>query len=316
MFQYQCSVLVVQYNPSFEKIKRTLNSIICQENCTFEIIIADDGSKNTYFEQTEQYLLEKNVKQYQFIKNNVNQGTVKNILSGLKVAKGKYVRVIAPGDMLYNNRTLCDIVAFMEKNNAKEIFGKMVSFQEKNDDVLFLNQNIPRNVIPYKENNEKLIKKYLVEYGDNISGASFTWETEYYLECLTRICDKVIYLEDCINIFTIYDGHSIFYFDQYVTWYEYGTGISTKGNDKWVLLIWEDWKSFFDELNIRYPGDKVILRTKRYWDMRKKRNFIGKIVDNLVYIKRYMYYKTNENKGVISKDENLDKESFKRFYYS
>ena len=312
MSQYQCSVVIVQYYPSLEKIKRTLNSILCQKNCSYEIIIADDGSENTYFKEIEKYFQNIQFKDFKLVENKINGGTVKNILSGLAVATGKYVRVIAPGDMLYNNMTLSHIIDFMDKNDAKEIFGKMVCFQETEKNVEFFSKSIPVDIKPYVDDDKEKIKKNLLNYGDNISGASFTWNREYYTECLNRICNKVIYLEDCINLFTIYDGHSIFYLDEYVTWYEYGTGISTKGSDKWTLLIWKDWKAFFQILYSRFSNDLELRRAKKYWDTRKKRGLLGKVIDNILHIDRFIYYKFKGKPDAINEDD-IDKESLFEF---
>ena len=42
----QIAVEVLTYNSDLEKLKLTLNSILIQKNIDFEIIIADDVSKN------------------------------------------------------------------------------------------------------------------------------------------------------------------------------------------------------------------------------------------------------------------------------
>ena len=55
MEQYECSVVIVQYNPMWEKLKRTLNSVISQKKCDFEVIVADDGSKDTCFDKVISY---------------------------------------------------------------------------------------------------------------------------------------------------------------------------------------------------------------------------------------------------------------------
>ena len=207
MNQYICSVIIAQYNPVWDKVKRTLNSVLNQKECNYEIIIADDGSKYPCFEKTEKYFQERGFQNYQIVRNEVNGGTVKNIISGIRVATGKYVRVIAPGDMLYSDDTLNKIVNFMEERRAKEMFGKMAMFEQSNAEINIINKQVPFDFRPYLSKNINSIKRHLLILGDNISGASYTWDREYYLECLMRIFDKVVYLEDCTSAYTIFDGH-------------------------------------------------------------------------------------------------------------
>ena len=38
------SICVLTYQPNYEKLFMTLTSIICQQGCSYEIIIADDGT--------------------------------------------------------------------------------------------------------------------------------------------------------------------------------------------------------------------------------------------------------------------------------
>ena len=283
MKRYECSVIVVQYNPSWENIKQTLNSIISQEDCKYEIIMTDDGSEETYFDRAENYFREKTFRDYRLVRNKKNQGTVKNIISGLEVANGKYVRTIAPGDMLYNTRTLKNTVEFMEKNQAKEIFGKVVCFQQDDDKLTTFINSIPRDIKPYKEQNRKKIYKNLIRFGDNISGASYAWDREYHLDLLKKIEGQVKYLEDCVSTFTILDGYDILYLDEYVTWYEYGTGISTNASEKWTIRLAKDWVGFYSVLIKCGFSNWGIHRAKMYFRMGLNRTILGKIVKNILF---------------------------------
>lgn len=289
MKQYECSVVIVQYNPVWEKLKRTLKSVISQNDCEYEIIIADDGSRDTCFDKTRDFFEKCDFLDYRLIANESNGGTVKNIISGIEVAKGKYVRVIAPGDMLYSNTTLKKIVNFMDENHAKEAFGRMAVFEHKDGEIKIVRKQVPFNLSPYKKKQRENIKKHLLVFGDNISGASYTWDREYYLECLRRITGKVIYLEDCTNAYTVYDGHEIYFIDEFVTWYEHGTGISTSNNLKWTSILTKDWISFFEEMKDRYPHDSYIKRAYLYYRMSQKGFLLDKILKNILFIRRYVF---------------------------
>lgn len=310
MKQYECSVVVVQYNSSWEKVKRTLNSIINQRECHYEIIVADDGSKSTGFDKIREFFKQNDFLNYQLIDNKENMGTVKNVISGIKVATGKYVRVIAPGDMLYSNVTLRKIVDFMNENQAKEMFGKMAFFNEEDGKIEFISQQAPCNFRPYRSKDLKSIKKHLLVLGDNISGASYTWERNYYLECLMRIEGKVTYLEDCVNAYTIYDGHEIYFMDEFVTWYEYGTGISTSKSNKWTRIIEKDWILFLERMLERYPGDSYIRKARLYYKISYKGTLLSKIIKNLLFFNRFIYSRfrakfLNEIKNEVVEKENV-----------
>lgn len=289
MGTYQCSVVVVQYNPIWGKLKRTLDSIIGQKDCEFEIIVADDGSKDNLSQQLKEYFDRHEFKDYQLVMNETNGGTVKNVISGLEASKGKYVRAIAPGDLLYSKDTLSHIVAFMEQHQAKEMFGKMAFYEYDHQGIKLLPKQVIFDVTPYQKHEKKRIKQHLLLLGDNISGASYTWERDYYLECLRRIEGSVIYLEDCASLCTVYDGYSIHFMDEYVTWYEYGSGISTSKSNKWTDILAKDWISFYERMLERYPGDRSIKKARYYYELSRKGFLSNKLWKNIVFAKRYIY---------------------------
>ena len=51
--KYDISVIIVTYNPKWEKLRTTILSILFQKNINIEIIVSDDGSKNNLFEQQQ-----------------------------------------------------------------------------------------------------------------------------------------------------------------------------------------------------------------------------------------------------------------------
>ena len=315
MKKYKCSVVIVQYNPIWEKLKRTLKSVIGQQECDYEIVIADDGSKNPCFDKTRDFLDKNGFCNYQLISNENNQGTVKNIISGLEVAQGKYVRVIAPGDMLYSHTTLQKIVSFMDEHSAKEVFGRMAFFTYDEGKINIINKQVPIDLEPYKKRDRESIKKHLFILGDNISGASYTWDRDYYLECLMRIAGRVIYLEDCTNAYTVYDGHDIYFMDEFVTWYEDGTGISTSKNVKWTAILTKDWISFFNEMENRYPHDSYIKRTRLYYQMSQKGFLLDKILKNILFIERYIFSRFMAQAIDDKKYEQVEKKYILEYFY-
>ena len=69
MSNYEISVLVLQYNPSFEAVKRTIHSILKQQNIRFEIVVADDGSTEDYLEKLKELFAKHAFDNYTLVKN-------------------------------------------------------------------------------------------------------------------------------------------------------------------------------------------------------------------------------------------------------
>ena len=157
--QYKMTVLVLQYNPKFDDLIITLRSIIRQTGTTYQIVITDDGSVNDYFKETESWFKENGFTEYVLVKNEINQGTVKNICAGLEKASGKYVKLISPGDSLYCDSTVETVVYEMEKNQAIFAFGKL-AFYSLDNELKIYNERRPYSVKPYLKNDFALIKKH------------------------------------------------------------------------------------------------------------------------------------------------------------
>jgi len=235
--KYDMSVVVLCYEPDTQSLKNTLNSIIRQENCKYEIIIADDGSKKEYFSEIRQWLNDQNIKNVVFVKNEKNGGTVKNFISGLLVAQGKYVKDISPGDYLYSKDVLYSIVKYMDEYKSKVCFGNAVYYYEENGKLQLKGKQNPVDLKPYKTNNKKIIKKNYIYFQDYILGACFAFERECILKYATLISPYVLYAEDISVICMVYDGISVDYLEKDIIWYECGSGISTSGNSKWNNIL-------------------------------------------------------------------------------
>ena len=67
MYKYDFSVIVVTYNAIWDKLKLTLDSIIRQSFENFEIVMADDGSKEDVFDKVEAFFAENNFTRYRIL---------------------------------------------------------------------------------------------------------------------------------------------------------------------------------------------------------------------------------------------------------
>ena len=116
-YPFLVSVCVTTYKPDYADLGLTLESILRQKNCSFEIIIADDGT-------------EWNFNAYKIVRAPKNYGTVHNTLAACLVARGKYIKDISPGDYLYADTVLADMAAFMEAGSCEAAFGRACYYRE------------------------------------------------------------------------------------------------------------------------------------------------------------------------------------------
>mgnify|MGYP000552217109 FL=1 len=122
-YKYNVSVIVLTYNPDIAKLRSTLFSIIIQKNIDFEIIIADDGSNDDYYDNVLKFFEQNKFINFSIIKNNTNMGIVNNYYNALKRSNGEYIYGISPGDMLYDTNVLLNLYDFAKNKNAEICFG-------------------------------------------------------------------------------------------------------------------------------------------------------------------------------------------------
>ena len=240
------SVIVITYHPSFEKLKKTLYSIIIQEDINFEIIVADDGSEQNFFSEINEWFKQNKFEQYKLVENKKNQGTVKNIISALQVASGRIVKCISPGDFLYDKKTLFKYKKHMENEQLYVCFGKTAYFSINGKECQFYSKHNPTDLSVYRKRNQKKILRNYIAYADFPVGASFVVDRTVFQKYISIISDKVTYCEDTSYLMMINDGYEMGFLDEYIVWYEYGSGISTQVSSKWKKIIDNEVKSVYE----------------------------------------------------------------------
>ncbi len=243
---YEVSVILLTYNPNVQSLKHTINSIIKQENISVQLIIADDGSKTFPYKEIENYLNEKAFQDYIIVNNAVNEGTVKNYMSGITRASGKYIKAISPGDFLYDTKCLRKMIDYMEQYVYKLCFGKAICYCKEENQYRCIPCQNPVDLKVYKNRNEKKILKNYYIYQDYALGANFIVEKVLLKNSLEKIETVVKYAEDTSVLYMLANGEKIGFFDDYIVWYEYGTGISTQANDKWKRILYNENKAVYE----------------------------------------------------------------------
>ena len=243
--RYDCTVVVGTYNSDLSKLYNTLLSIIKQKNIYLQIVVSDDGSSNFEKELLEKWFEKNLVRDYKIVTSKVNTGTVKNVIRGVKAADAGIIKLISLGDLLYDEHALYKMVSFMKKENLKLAFGKGAYYSHEDDNIRLYDFWNPKDLEPYKARNKLKIQKNYLLYRDYVLGALFVTDKTLLLNYLTKIDGLVKYAEDCSVIMMIADGIEIGFFDEFLIWYEYGSGISTNGSKVWEERIRNDNNNCF-----------------------------------------------------------------------
>lgn len=253
--QYDISMIVMTFNPDYDKLFQTLYSLIGQKDIRMQIVVTDDGSDNFSKEKVENWFAKKNFTEYTIICNLENRGIVWNVCSALEEVKGKYIKCISPGDYLYNETTLKKLFDYMEKKNSKVCFGKSVFYNVEDDNLKcnVVNKSNPRNTKPYMDEVQTRLKKNYLLYKDFIVGASLCFETSLVKKYMKKLCSRVIYTEDSVVFLYIADDIRVDFYDDYIIWYEFGVGISTCKNAEWAEKLKSDIKNAYTILKEEHP---------------------------------------------------------------
>ncbi len=297
------SVIVCCYNPDLGKLKETIISIIKQKKIEFEIIISDDGSKIDFFNDIKCFcdsLGILNIK-YNFLKQNV--GTVKNIISALKISKGIYSKVISPGDYLYDENSLKNYYDVFIKQNADLVFGKAVYYSIEDE---ILDRKAPLSRFTY---NKYFVNKNVLVYKDYILGASIACKTALELEFLEEIENDVRLVEDYpLTALLIVNNYKLAASKENLIWYECGLGVSTQMGSFNILN--KDFVSFDKYLDKEYSENKLVKKSlafKSYnLDTKKLKFFkyLFKFPDFYLYkVGRLFHYKNSKKINIVNKNK-------------
>lgn len=239
------SFVVTTYKPDLMKTLVTLESLIIQKNIESEIIIVDDGSNSDIWDSVIKYLKQRNYSNYSISISDINEGTVKNYLRGVKLAKGMFVRGMSPGDYLIEENTISKWIKEIKSSNLKWSFCNVVNYKRNGNSFELLKLNAhPQEIKPYFKRDHNTILWNYVIYDDVISGASMIYDRKLLEKYLNEIQGEIIYTEDTMIKLLIMEGYDGYCYDSEALFYEYGSGISTNKETsyKWSKLIAKDFE--------------------------------------------------------------------------
>ena len=258
------SVIIPTFNSDLDKTILTLKSVMKQKFSDFEIIVVDDGSEINILEEVSKFLDDSNYFNYKLIRNRENEGTVKNLLSAIEKADGLYIKALGPGDLLYNEKTLSNLNAFIIDSGVSIGFGGMRSYIFEEGKVIKHSFSAPKNKKVYKTTScsPLLQLRNLLILGDWISGSTMFFEKTFIQKYLTALSEKAKtkYCEDLVVVLGLLEGICPCYIDKDIIWYEYGSGLSTSGNQTYSDLLHRDHIQFRSFLACNYPSNNVVRR--------------------------------------------------------
>ena len=232
------------YNPDWKKCVLTLDSIIGQKDIDLELIVVDDGSSNNLFQNFESYLKDKGFENYKLIAHENNQGTVKNYYDGVSNASGKFVKLISPGDALYNEKTLSDWVKVLKESGKCWSFAEAAYYSYIDDKTQIIKCPVaPRVIDCYLLDNSDECRWNYIVLEDLPLGAAILCDRIIFSDYLHRIADKVIYSEDLSFMLMMYNNIIPFYYPENTMIYEFGCGVSTTSDNKWRIRFHNDLKN-------------------------------------------------------------------------
>lgn len=305
--KYQVSIIILTYNPNLKKLIRTVNSVVSQKNINFEIIISDDGSKNDCFSDVKSVFDEKGFVDYYFNKNAKNVGTVKNIISGVSQANGKYVYLISPGDMLYDDNVIKEFFDFSEMKNSKITFGQYLCYMEDSDNVIIKAGNdSPKNTLVYSKGFNNYKNSFLLN--DYLVGPTYFREKETFIELVQEISKYSIYVEDTTTtILALAKNIPIHYYPEKIVWYEKGFGISQGIGNGWGKKVEDDIINTFKEISKMYPKDRVVKAGYHYRNSQNKKDFIKNLFKYpCISIRKYINSTVNKGNDVLFTEQDRE----------
>ena len=253
MAAYDISVYVLIYRPDYEKLFITLTSVIQQKGCRYEIILADDGSEDFRQQEIEQWMYARNFSDYTIVRSSANRGIVHNEMNALRVARGRYVKYISPGDYLYSEHVLAGMLRFMETEGFRLAFGRACYYRQSARGVYeILNTMNPLDLRPYYDRDMRAIWEAYLLYGDFACGAAFIAERQLLTFYIEAILDVIVYGEDAVYSLMIADDIRLGFWNENLIWYEYGTGIST-GAKEWRARVGQDNAICLAIVEEKYP---------------------------------------------------------------
>lgn len=254
--EYKISVIVLSYNPKWEKIAATLRSVIFQKGVPFQVVVADDGSSNNNFDKIEKLFLDNGFVDYKLVGNKENRGTINNLISALAVCDGEYVKPIGQGDLLLFDDILRKYVDCFENSNADLVAANMVYYYTPDNKVSIYSYLARPQVF-----SEKDVKKRYLVYNDIANGATIAYRKNPFMNYLESSKKTIKFSEDMVAKVMVYDDFVMSFIDEDAILYESDSGISTTKDNGFSKRLLNEFKASYDIMLETSCGYEKLLLT-------------------------------------------------------
>lgn len=127
--EYPLITIIVPCHKNHEDVYLSLDSIFIQTYPNIELIISDDCTPEEFsrWEEVEQYASQnrtENIKQMHIIRYERNYGSSRHFNKDIDISTGKYFKLVAPGDELFDKDTLVECIREMEDKDARILVGQ------------------------------------------------------------------------------------------------------------------------------------------------------------------------------------------------
>ena len=118
------SIITINYN-NYNGLRKTLESVKSQTSNNFEHIIIDGGSSDGSVDVINEFLQDENYKKHNgYWCSEKDKGIYNAMNKGVQHAKGEYCLILNSSDLLFNEKTIEDVIPFLDGTDV--ISGVMV----------------------------------------------------------------------------------------------------------------------------------------------------------------------------------------------
>lgn len=284
------SVIVITYN-SQNTVLETLKSIKDQSYQDVELIITDDYSRDNTVEICKEWLIQNSSRflNAEILIADKNTGIPGNCNRGVKVANGKWIKLIAGDDLLVAKCIEKNIKVAETASNCQIFFSDMISF----DNIKKTSKNILIKPYYYKIwNNEMFAEdQYKLLLNAFIGNApTFFFNAEIFN--IIDFDEHISFMEDYpFALNATKAGFKFFYFDEVTVYYRCGN--SSTNSSKFLFTDFYKKEESFRRKYIYSNIPKIVLRYYKFEYYRKKileklrlnrKNIVTRIINKLTIL--------------------------------
>jgi len=282
MCSQQVSIIVLSYN-NLNYHQECIDSIMMQDYKNIELIISDDCSEAFNNKEICSYIEGKkksNIRNVIINHNLNNMGTVKNANKAIGLSSGKYIKLIAVDDRLFEETTISKIANFMEKANALLCTGYVNVYDEHLREVKEIRPGIAEVEVLKKGDALSIYEMFCIS-GGFIPAAGTTYSRKFF-EVYGHFDERYLLLEDKPTLAkALRLGCNVSFLEETVAMYRLG-GVSSFSESN--ICLQKD-RAFFQNNEVLphigislkdYGKEYVVWGTKtKYYDNRAKLLAIG-----------------------------------------